>query len=64
MRILNNRAKNYHKAYKLTESYYINTNPILGLYKLIKWLLVIMPEKEFVELCKRYKAGKFDFKEE
>ena len=64
MRILNKRAKNYYKAYKFTESYYINTNPIIGLCQLIKWVTLKIRKNEFMEFYKKYKAGKFDFKEE
>ena len=61
---MNNRAKNYHKAYKLTESHYINTNPLIGLCQFIKCLTLKTRKKEFMEFYKKYKAGKIDFKEE
>ena len=51
---MNNRATNYDKAYKLTKSYYENTNPYMLKYQDLVWhKLFLLPKKRFKEYEER-----------
>lgn len=52
---MNKRAINYNKAFKLAHLYYKNEEPLIGICRLVRGLILKIPEHEFVKFCKEHK---------
>lgn len=44
---MNKRANNYNKAFKLAHLYYKNEKPLIGICRLVKGLVLKIPEYEY-----------------